>query len=108
VAYSNEEALMGMCFRTTDWHLKDGKHAEFVDRRTTFLKWTRETQEGLEIARLVADEANPRHFLSVGEWRDSAAPQAWADEPRFLELLMPCLEVCDDMQGSQYEVKVSI
>ena len=82
---------MGMCFRTTDWHLKDGKHAEFVDRRTTFLKWTRETQEGLEIARLVADEANPRHFLSVGEWRDSAAPQAWADERGSWSSLCPAL-----------------
>ncbi len=72
----------GTCFSTTDWHLKDGKQAEFVDRWTTFLKWTR-----LETARLVADEANPRHFVSVGEWRDSAARQAWADEPRFLGAL---------------------
>ena len=70
--------------------------------------WTRETQEGLEISRLVTDEADPRHFLSVGEWSDSAARQAWQDEPRFLELFMPCLEICDDMVSSQYEVKVTI
>jgi hypothetical protein len=72
---------------------------------TTFLKWTRETQEGF--ARLVADEAHPRHFLSVGEWNDSTARQAWADEPRFLELFMLCLAVCDDVQSSQYEVKLT-
>ena len=65
------------------------------------------TQEGFERARLVADEANPHHFLSVGEWRDSTARQAWADEPRFLELFMPCLEACDDVQSSQYAVKVT-
>jgi heme-degrading monooxygenase HmoA len=107
VKYNDEEALMGACFSTTDWHLKDGQQEVFVDRWTTFLKWTRETQEGFERARLVADEANPHHFLSVGEWRDSTARQAWADEPRFLELFMPCLEVCDEVQGSQYDVKVT-
>ncbi len=26
----------------------------------------------------------------------------------FLELFMPCLEVCDDVEGSQYEIKVTI
>jgi heme-degrading monooxygenase HmoA len=99
---------MGTYFSTTHWHLKDGKQEEFIERWTIFLNWTRETQDGLEAARLVADEEDPRHFLSFGEWRDSAARQAWQDAPRFIELLMPCLEVCDDMQGSQYEVKVTI
>jgi heme-degrading monooxygenase HmoA len=107
VKYGDGEVLMGTCFSTTDWHLKDGQREEFVDRWTTFLKWTRETQEGFESARLVADEANPHHFLSVGEWRDSTARQTWADEPRFLELFMPCLEACDDVQTSQYAVKVT-
>ena len=90
----------------TDCHLKGGQQEEFAYRWTTFLKSTRETQEGFERAWLVADEANPQHFLSVGEWRDSTARQAWADEPRFLELFLPCLEVCDDVQSSRYEVKV--
>ena len=49
----------------------------------------------------------PHHFLSVGERSDSTSRQAWADEPRFLELFMPCLELCDDVQSSQYEVKVA-
>jgi hypothetical protein len=44
----------------------------------------------------------------LGEWRDSAARQAWADEPSFLKLFMPCLEVCDHMQGREYEIKVTI
>ena len=46
-------------------------------------------------------------FPSV-KWRDSAARQAWQEAPRFTELFMPCLEVCEDMQGSQYEIKVTI
>src|SRR5665213_2933259 len=108
VEYGDEEALMGTCFSTTDWHLKDGQEKAFADHWTAFLKWTRETQEGFESARLVADETDPHHFLSVGEWRDSTSRQAWADEPRFLELFMPCLELCDDVQSSQYEVKLSL
>jgi quinol monooxygenase YgiN len=106
VEHGDEEALMGTCLSTTDWHLKDGQEEAFADRWTAFLKWTR-TQDGFESARLVADEADPHHYLSVGEWRDSTSRQAWSDEPRFLELCMPCIELCDDVQSSQYEVKVA-
>ena len=100
--------LMGNCFSTTGWQVKDGRQQEFVERWTMFLHWTRETQDGLKAAQLVADEADHRRFLSVGEWSDSTARQAWQDAPRFMELFMPCLEVCDDVQSSQYEIKVTI
>ena len=98
---------MGARFSTTDWHLWDGHERAFADHWTAFLEWTRETQEGFERARLVADEADPHHFISVGEWRGSTSRQAWADEPRFLGLFMPCLELCDDVQNSRFEVKVA-
>ncbi len=98
---------MGTCFSTTDWHLKDGQEEAFADHWTAFLEWTREAQEGFESARLVADDTDSHHFLSVGEWRDSTSRQAWADQPRFLELFMPCSELCHDVQSSQYEVKVA-
>jgi heme-degrading monooxygenase HmoA len=107
VNYGDKEALMGTCFSTTDWHIKVGKEGAFTDRWTAFLKWTQETQEGFESARLVIDEADPQHHLSVGEWRDSASRQAWASEPRFAELIMPCLELCEDVQSSQFEVKLA-
>jgi quinol monooxygenase YgiN len=96
---------MGSCFSTTDWRLEEGQELAFTERRTAFLDWTRKTQQGCESARLVAHDADPLHFLSVGEWRDSTARQAWADDPKFLELCMPCVELCDGVQGSQYEVK---
>jgi len=99
---------MGTCFGTTSWQVKDGKQEEFVERWTTFLNWTRETQGGLKAAKLVADEKDRQRFLSVGEWRDSAARQAWENAPRFTELVVPCLEVCDDVQSSQYEIRVTI
>jgi heme-degrading monooxygenase HmoA len=73
---------------------EDSQQEEFVDRWTMFLKLTREIRDGFEGARLVADEENPRHSLSVGEWRDSLVRQAWADEPRFL-----CLEACDECRA---------
>jgi len=100
VKHGDEEALMGTCFSTTDWHLKDGQEKAFADHWMAFLTWTRETQERFESARLVADEADPHHFLSVGEWRDSTARQAWADEPKFLELFMSCLELCDECRAA--------
>jgi len=107
VEISDKEALNGTCFSTTDWHLKDGQERTFVDHWTALLKWS-ETQEGFESARLVADEADPRHFLSVGEWRDPTAQQAVGASPRFMQLFMPCLELCDDdVQNARYEVKVA-
>lgn len=99
---------MSNCFSTTSWQVKDGKQEEFVVRWTTFLNWTRESQAGFNAAQLVADEADRQSFLSVGEWRDAAARQAWQDAPQFMELFMPCLELCDDVQSSQYEIKVTI
>ena len=99
---------MGKCFSTTSWQVKDGKQEEFVGRWTTFLNWTRETQDGLIAAQLVADEQDRQRFLSVGEGHDSTARKAWQEAPQFMELFMPCLEVCDDVQSSQYEIKVTI
>jgi heme-degrading monooxygenase HmoA len=98
---------MGTCFSTTDWHVKDGQEIGFADRWKAFLQWTQETQLGFESARLVTDESDSLHFLSVGEWRDSVSRQAWAGEPRFLELIMPCLELCDDVQSNQFEVTLA-
>jgi quinol monooxygenase YgiN len=99
---------MGTLFTSTDWRVKDGMHGAFVERWTSFLKWSRETQDGLGTASLVADEEDPGHYLSLGEWRDSAARQAWQDEPRFMEFFLPCLELCDDMQSKSFEIKVTI
>ena len=99
---------MGKCFTTTNWRIKDGERDTFIDRWTAFLAWSRATHEGLEFVRLVADEADPLHFLSVGEWHDAAARQAWAEDPQFMEHFMPCFEACNDMQGDQFEVKVVI
>ena len=108
VDHGDEEALilMGTCISINHWHLKNGQGDAFVDHWTALLKWTR-TQDGFESARLVADEADAHHFVSVGECRDSTARQAWSDEPRYLELGMPCVELCDDMQSREYEVKAA-
>lgn len=97
---------MGTCLSTTDYHIKDGQESAFTVHWRAFLQWTQETQEGFESARLVIDEADPHHLFSVGEWRDPASRQAWAGEPRFLEFFMPCRELCDNVQSSQFEVKV--
>jgi quinol monooxygenase YgiN len=102
------EAYMGTFFSTTDWRLKESGHDAFVGRWTSWLTWTRETQPGLVWARLVADEADPLHLVSVGEWTDSDARQKWADDPLFVEFWLACLELCDDMQSHAFEVKVSI
>lgn len=76
---------MGTCFSSTDWLVKDGKQEEFIARWTSFLTWTRETQDGLERVSLVVDITDPCRYVSLGEWRDPADRQAWQDDPRLLE-----------------------
>jgi len=72
------------------------------------MAWTRETQDGLEIVRLVADPADERHFLTVGDWSDAAVRQGWQDDPQFMEHPLPCLEFCDDITSSEYDVRVVV
>jgi heme-degrading monooxygenase HmoA len=88
------------------WKVKDGHGDAFVESWTTLIEWTR-TQDGFESAQLVADEADAHHFISVGEWRDSKARQAWSEQPNYLELGMPLAELLDELQSHQCEVKAA-
>ncbi|MDP9343863.1 MAG: antibiotic biosynthesis monooxygenase [Actinomycetota bacterium] len=95
-------------FASGNWHVKEGKEAEFVERWTEFLQRTRKDHPGLESATLIRDEGDPRHFLSFAGWDDPQARAAWRQTPEFAEGFRASRELCDDFYGGDYQRAVVI
>lgn len=87
-----------------NWQVTGGKAAEFIDRWTEFLTWTKEANDGFRSARLIRDLQDPDHFVSFASWRDPAAMDAWKNKPEFAEHFGSCRALCEDMQGGGYQV----
>ena len=99
---------MGKAFASGTWHVAEGKEMEFVDRWTELLEWTNSTQPDLTVMRLLRDEKDPSHFVSIAEWPESSPRDAWKNVPEFMDFFSACRKLCDDFYGSDYEVAVSI
>jgi len=95
-------------YASGDWHVTKGKEKEFVQAWTDFLEWTRKTQPGLTRATLTKDAKDPNHFMSLSEWEDTKARDAWRNAPEFQGLFMAARSLCDEMSNSDYEQTVSI
>lgn len=95
-------------FASGNWHVKKGNEEEFVERWKEFLQWTHDTQKSLVSANLIRDERDPSHFISFAEWGDSAARDAWRDEPGFAERFAACRALCEDFYGGDYGRAVSV
>ena len=95
----------GQPYSAGDWTVKEGKEAEFIERWSSFTKWSAENAPGAESFLLIQALDNPRHFLSVGSWQDTDSVRAWRQRPEFGELFSKCRELCDDMTGSDYALR---
>ena len=96
---------VGQPYSAGDWTVKAGQEAEFVERWSAFTKWSADNVPGAESFLLIQSQDNPRHFVSVGGWRDMEALQAWRQHPEFQELFSRCRELCEEMDGSNYTVR---
>lgn len=99
---------MGDAFASGNWHVKDGKEDEFIDRWHEFLGWTQETHPALIAASLIRDLSDPGHFLSYAEWSDEDARRSWKETEGFAERFGACRALCDDFYGSDYVRAVAI
>jgi heme-degrading monooxygenase HmoA len=88
-----------------DWMVKDGKEAEFIERWSSFTKWSAENAPGAESFLLIQAQDDPRHFLSVGSWQDADSVRAWRQRPEFAELFGKVRELCETMTGSDYTLR---
>jgi quinol monooxygenase YgiN len=99
---------MAKHFAYGSWQVAPGNGEAFMKAWTRFLTWTQESQSGFGFARLLGDEENPGHFVSISEWNDGAARLAWQNDEKFTEMFSACRELCDDFQQGAFEASVSI
>lgn len=99
-------AKIGQPFSSGNWIVKDEREDEFIARWTDFAQWSVEEMGpgATESPILIQDSANPRHFISVGGWRDPETVESWRDHPEFQEHLGRCRELCDDFVAGDYTV----
>ena len=90
-------------FASGNWHVKEGKEAEFIERWNEFLQWTRKTQPALVSASLIRDVADSKHFVSFAEWQDTAGRDTWRNDPEWSPHMMACRELCEDFYGNDFE-----
>jgi heme-degrading monooxygenase HmoA len=95
-------------YSSGNWFVTAGQEEEFVARWTEFLQWTRDTSDGLREARLMRDDGNPSHFVSVAHWRDAQSRSAWQQQPRFQDMIGACIKLCDEVHTSTYTQVVSV
>jgi quinol monooxygenase YgiN len=103
-----DDVTMGGHYASGNWHVKEEKEQEFVERWTEFLRWTRSAYPSLVSASLIRDQGDPRHFVSFADWGDAESRDAWKQVPEFIQRFTACRELCDDFYGSDYALAVSI
>lgn len=85
-------------FTSGMWLVKQGKEAEFLSAWRNFAEWTGQNQAGVGTGHLLQDRANPRSFLSFGQWDSEEAIQTWRQTPQFQAFFAKARELCEDIQ----------
>jgi heme-degrading monooxygenase HmoA len=91
-------------FASGNWIVQTGREADFVARWSEFLAWTREEAPGLRGAMLMKDASDERHFVSIAAWHGQEELKAWRSLPAFAQKMAACRALCEDFQGSNYEL----
>ena len=91
-------------YASGNWVVQPGRETDFVKAWDHFLGWTRAEAPGLRWAMLVRDAADSRHFVSMAEWESQEALLAWRSMPAFVPNFTACRALCEDFQGSNYQL----
>ena len=86
------------------WQVKQGREAEFIERWTTWLTWTKDVVPGFRSATLLRSDDDPDRFTSFSVWDDAAAARDWKMTPGFAERLSPVRELCQESIGGDFAV----
>jgi quinol monooxygenase YgiN len=90
------------------WDVREGHEAEFVQRWTEFITWSRSTHPEMLVASLLSDRSVPGHYVSFAEWSDPSARDAWKRTPEFAERFSACAALCANAKGADYDLVVTI
>ena len=89
-----------------DWHVSEGKEQEFIAAWTELARWSKEAFEGARSVALYQQDADPRHFISVGAWDSKETVGKWRSSPEFQQKLGAARALCDDFAGLDYTLVV--
>lgn len=90
------------------WDVREGQEAEFVQRWTEFITWSRSTHPEMLVASLLSDRSVPGHYVSFAEWSDPSAREAWKKTPEFAARFSACAALCANAKGADYDLVVTI
>jgi len=88
-----------------DWLVKAGQEEAFVQQWTTFAKCSAADAAGSRSFHLIQDEKNPQHFISFGEWGNTAAIDAWRAMPEFQKFFSRCRELCETVKAGNFSLR---
>ena len=81
-------------YSSGDWHVKPGHEQEFVDGWREFATWSRD-EFTPAWGKLLRNKDDPTHFVSIGEWPDDQAIEAWRASEGFKQRLGKLRELLD-------------
>jgi quinol monooxygenase YgiN len=99
---------MDVTYTSGNWLVRDGSGRAFIDQWTQVADWCLENADGARFFRLIQDRANPRHFVSFGEWDDFDSLTVARSRPEFIRLFRGCQALCDEFSGSDYTVALAV
>jgi quinol monooxygenase YgiN len=97
----------GPAYTSGDWLVKEGDEEAFVGRWSALAGWCLEHTRGARSFRLIRDRADPRHFISFGEWDGFDEITVARSKPDFLQLFRACQALCDRSSGGDYTVALA-
>jgi heme-degrading monooxygenase HmoA len=94
-------------FTSGNWMVTEGNEEAFVESWNLVAGWCLEHARGARSFHLIRDVANPRHFVSFGEWDELDDITVSRASPEFLRLFRKTQGLCDTFSGSDYEVALA-
>ena len=93
-------------FTSADWLVTKGNEQTFMEQWESLARISLESP-GARWFFLIRDVAEPRHFVSFGQWDDFGSITTARSWPRFLDQFRRCQALCDESRGGDYEVAVA-
>jgi quinol monooxygenase YgiN len=91
-------------FTSGNWLVKADRVEPFLERWQELTDYTLANCEVAISFWLIRDSADPRHFLSFGEWTDLERMNAFRGQRRFRALFAACLALCDEFTSGDYRL----
>lgn len=99
------QAMISHPYTSGDWLIKAGREDEFAQSWKAFAEWSAANAPGQRSFHLIQDEKNPQHFISFGEWENTAAIDAWRATLQFKEFFNHVTQFCKKVTAGNFSLR---